>query len=323
MNQLHNTNKTQAKNEEKKDNNNNISQSNNNNNNNNNKNSKQKQKLNDLVASIINQYTTAGADSLTASAPQPQPQPTAGVTELKNSNISIPLVATGQPAVTTTHTANQQQQNLLENLNNLVNSSQPAMLSKALSGLKVTVLGIEQPNTMKNMSPVISSVSSSPSSMSVMSTMSLSSTSDRQPNQSSSSTRPSLLELNKKSAGPVPIILPKQFNTAYINQNSKTVLEKSHKDLQRQTVALNKISNQFQDDLAKSQTLLNKSFNNLRQILNERQNQLQFKLNSLSQTGHDILDQRQVKAAQLKHLAENAIHLNDNETLELKADIKV
>jgi len=92
--------------------------------------------------------------------------------------------------------------------------------------------------------------------------------------------------------------------------------------LQRQTVALNKISNQFQEDLTKSQATLNKSFNLLRQLLNERQNQLQFKLNTLAQTGHDILCQRQAKAAQLKHLAENAIHLNDTETLELKADIK-
>jgi hypothetical protein len=234
---------------------------------------------------------------------------------------------------------NQQQQNLLDNFNNLINLNQPSSLTKALSGLKVTVLGIEQPNTNtlnyetnKTISPIISSVSSSPSSMSVMSSLSMSSSSDKQQQQQqlplqpqlnhATTLRPSLLELNNKKLAQ-PIFQQRQFNTAFVNPNSKIVLEKSSKDLQRQTGTLNKICHQFQEDLIKNQNLLNKTFNNLRQSLNERQNQLQFQLNSLASTGNQMLMQRQNKATELKYLIDNAIHLNENETLELKADIKV
>lgn len=276
------SNKTKI-NDEKKDNNNNIS-----NNDKRNQQSSNKQNLNDLVASIINQYTSADQQTV------PQKQ------EVKlNSNVSIPLI---QPAQT------QQQQNLLQNLNNLVNSSQP--LSKAMSGLKVTVLGIEQPNKYD----AASSVSSSPSSMSVVSSLSSASDSNKQQ-------RPQLLELNKQQQ-PQRVQQQKQFNTNYINPNAKNVLEKSTKDLQRQTVALNKIQHQFQNDLNTSQHLFTKTFNNLKKLIDERQMQLQSKLNQLAQTGNDILAQRQQKANDLKIQTDNAVHLNDNELLELKADIK-
>lgn len=290
----------------KKDNNNNIS--------NNNKRNNNKANLNDLVASIINQYTSATSetDNKPAAIATPAPTPSSTQAEVKPNIVQMQQ----QPQ-------NQQQLDLLENLNNLVNLSMP--LSKALGDLKVKVLSIDQPtryeSSTKTTSPVLSSVTSSPSSMSVVSSMSMSSASTTEKQQPQ--IRPTLLDLNKnKPTSQAVFAQQRQFNKSYVNPNAKNFLEKSTKDLQRQTVALTKITHQYQEDLTTSQNLLNKTFNDLRKLLNERQNQLQAKLNSLAQTGNAMLVQRQSKAAELKYLADNAVHLNDNELLELKADIK-
>lgn len=205
-------------------------------------------------------------------------------------------------------------------MNNLIISSQnPSSLPKSISDLKVTVLGIEErPVTTQ------SSLTSSPSSMSTTSMSPSLSLSNKPP---VNTTEPAKIPLNNQfvntnlnSNHP----LTAHINKAYTNQNNvKNPLDKSQKDLQRQVTVLARIATQFQVELNKSQMNINQTFMQLRTMLDQRQNQLQAGLNNISQNGSQILMQRQQKAAQLKTLADNVAHLNDQDTLELKADIKV
>ena len=212
----------------------------------------------------------------------------------------------------------QNQQALLDNLNRLVLSSNQTSNSSTatINGFKVTVLGVQ--TNKSESSPVISSISSSPSSMSVTSNLSLSSSTNghvAQPLFGSS-----LLDMN---ASTVKKQEKRVFNTAYVNASAKQLLEKHQKDLQRQTTVLNKVSCVFQDDLNKSHAQLQQTFAQIRQLLNERQAQLETQLIAAAQTGSSLLQQRQAKAVELKVLADNALHLTDDEAQELKADIKV
>jgi len=117
--------------------------------------------------------------------------------------------------------------------------------------------------------------------------------------------------------------LNNHLNMSYTNpNNSRASLDKSHKDLQRQSANLAKVASQFQDDLNKAQINCNQAFIFLRSLLDQRQQQLQAQLNSVSRQGNQVLAERQHKASQLRTLLDNAVHLNDEDTLELKADIK-
>ena len=254
-------------------------------NNNNNKTTSNRRNINDLVASLINECTT---------------------------NKPVPSETSSPVSFNT---------NLLENLNSL---AQPTLLTKGLGGLKVTVLGVETMGN-KTFSPTVSSVSSSPSSISTTT----SDTNLVQPVQQQTTDRPTLLELKPKTVNDVQQLNQAQqinsvkiFNKNVNNPNSKIVLEKSQKDLQRQTNILSKISNAFNDDVSKSQIIFEQTFDKLRQLLSERQAQLQSQLNQLAQSASNLIAQRQNKAAELKVMSDNAVHLNDEEALELKADIK-
>jgi hypothetical protein len=228
---------------------------------------------------------------------------------------------------------------LLNNLNRLVASSQNSNSSSAtIGGFKVTVLGVQTTNKVDppaSASSVISSVSSSPSSMSMASSsVSMSSsmnghttvsakqlTNDNRPINNGRSTL--LTNNNHNHLNSLnPSIENRHFNTSYINPNSKQILEKHQKDLQRQTAVLTRISSVFQEDLNKSHTLLNQTFAQIRQLLNDRQAQMETQLISVAQTGSALLQQRQQKAAELRLLVDNGQHLSDEETRELKADIK-
>lgn len=264
--------------------------------------------INDLVASVINQYT--------------------------NSTPSTPLsgsISANMQLLANDDTPQQQQQqeqqnqSLLDNLNRLVISSQTSNASTAtIGGFKVTVLGVQ---TSKNDSPAISSIASSPSSMSVTSNLSISSSSmnghslNKQP-MITTNGRSSLLDMPAQINASSSSSVKRVFNTAYVNPNARQLLEKHQKDLQRQTTVLNRVANVFQDDLNRSQQTLNQTFAQLRQLLNDRQAQLETQLIVAAQTGSNLLQQRQSKAAELKIMADNAQHLSDVEAQELKADIK-
>ena len=129
---------------------------------------------------------------------------------------------------------------------------------------------------------------------------------------------------NSNNSGNLPQHpLNSHINRSYINpNNTKNVLDKFQKDLQRQSQQLARISSQFHDELNKSQLNMNQTFMLLRNMLDQRQAQLQANLAEVSRNAAQTLNQRQHKANQLKVLAENVVHLNDSDTLELKADIK-
>ncbi len=102
--------------------------------------------INDLVSSIINQsISTTGASTPTVQQ-QPSVQPTSLGAQIE------------------------QQQSILNNLNNLIIGGKPTQ--SKIGGLKVTVIGIEQPKDITVKAPVNNqpSLTSSPSSMSSTST---------------------------------------------------------------------------------------------------------------------------------------------------------
>jgi len=289
-------NKPNKTNTNKKSNKNNANKSKNTENTTSNNNSD----VNDLVSSIINQ---------SINTPLPTSQSTA------NKIIATKIC---EESAISLNSQVHSQQNILNNLNNLIISSQSTNSSKAISGLNVKVIGIEQSNGNKQMTTTNqSSLTSSPSSMSATSTSS-NFDNNKQGIQSNNN------QFNK-------IQLNNQFfqnNNQNINMNftnpnnTKNVLEKSQKDLLRQTTVLTRTAAQFQEELNKSQFNCNQQFMILRNLLDQRQNQLQANLNTVAHNATQLLMQRQHKAAQLKSLADNAIHLNDNDTLEFKADIK-
>lgn len=274
-------------------------------NNNNNKPSRSntnKVNLNDLVASVINQYTS--------------------------STPSTPLSSSLSPNSSAQVQQQQQepQQILLDTLNRLntdTANTTTSLLSLPLAdnqtttinGYKVTILGVQTNNSA---STVVESKSQQSSSTSSPSSMSCTSSTN-----STTNSRPSLLELNSNNSNSLlRIPAARKFNTSYVNPNSKQILEKHQKDLQRQTAQLNKLTLSYQDELSKSHILLDQTFNQLRQVLNERQAQLEKQLAQVGQYGNRLLQERQHKAADLRIMSDNSQHLNDQELMELKADMK-
>ena len=250
-----------------------------------------KNNINDLVSSIINQYT-----AVTAESKEP---------------IAKPVVAAKLNGDNPLHS---HQQNLLNSLNNLIISSNSGNASKSIGGLKVTVIGIEQPGKQVELQQQqqASSVGASPASASPSSSGSVLSSSSSLIKQA-----PQLLQR------PQPALNIPNIDLAYVNpNNSKSSMDKFQKDLHRQTTVLAKISAQLHEELHKSQLNCNQTFERLRHLLNERQSQVQAEFGLMARNASQMLSSRQNKAVQLKLLADNAVHLNDNDTLELKADIK-
>lgn len=246
--------------------------------------------INDLVSLIINQsITTTGSTT-----PQP-PQPAASV----------------QP--TSLNAQIEQQQSILNNLNNLIIGNQ-----SKIGGPKVTVLGIEQPKeTAVKVTNIQTSVTSSPSLTSSTSTF------DKDNKQSNSSKQKVPQNVNSTNSNLPQHPLSSHINRSYTNpNNTKNVLGNFQKDLQRQSQQLTRTSSQFQEELSKSQMNIDQTFMLLRSMLDQRQAQLQTELASVARNAVQTLNQRQQRASQLKVLGDNVVHLNDQDTMELKADMK-
>jgi hypothetical protein len=148
------------------------------------------------------------------------------------------------------------------------------------------------------------------------------------------SARPSLLELKKQPNGPLvvnaavkppPPPLPQRtFNKAYVNPNARQAgIDKHQRDLQRQHVQLGKLQASFQEEIARGHATLGQAFAQLARLLAEKQAEAERALAVAGQTGLRLLAERQAKVTDLKHLADNVLHLSDHEIVELKADIKV
>jgi uncharacterized protein (DUF342 family) len=63
------------------------------------------------------------------------------------------------------------------------------------------------------------------------------------------------------------------------------VLEKSHKDLQRQIVSLSKLTINFDEEIDKTQSIISDLFGKLRNLLNEREIQLKNELERIKTQG--------------------------------------
>lgn len=108
-----------------------------------------------------------------------------------------------------------------------------------------------------------------------------------------------------------------------MNANAKAILEEKHqRDLQRQTVQLAKIVASFNDQLAKSRAHVQQTFAQLRSVLAERESHVERQLAQAGAQGVALLKDRQFRAADLRLMADNVQHLNDQEALELRQDIK-
>lgn len=278
-------------------------QQNNNNNNSNNSSttttkSNKTFNINDLVASVINQYTSSNPPSspLTTAGTILTPTPTILIDTNHNPTPTTATTTTTTTAITLPTGNGEQTTNI--------------------AGYKVTLFNSTNGGTSTN-----ASTQSSPSSVSVLSTASTNCSSLNGP----VGNRPSLLDLNDKQTQQQQqqLHIPhRTFNTAYVNPNARAVLEKHLKDLQRQTVQLNKISVSFNEEHVRSKLHLKQTFQQLRNLIDEREALLEKQLATSVQTGLHLLKERQFKAADLKLQADNAQHLNEQELLELKANIK-
>lgn len=109
---------------------------------------------------------------------------------------------------------------------------------------------------------------------------------------------------------------------AVININAKKILEKSHKDLQRQIVSLSKLTINFDEEIDKTQNIITDLFGKLRNLINEREIQLKNELERLKTQGNELFINRQKKANEFKIASDNADRLSDAQVQELKANIK-
>lgn len=99
-------------------------------------------------------------------------------------------------------------------------------------------------------------------------------------------------------------------------------LEKSIKDLQRQTVSLERLSLVLDHETERSYKSIKTVFDEMRAHLNTREKQLMAEMNLVKQQAYDVFKMRQEKAAMLKVQIERAEKLSESELAELRADVK-
>ncbi|KAM7307507.1 spermatogenesis-associated serine-rich protein 2 [Ixodes scapularis] len=102
----------------------------------------------------------------------------------------------------------------------------------------------------------------------------------------------------------------------------KTCLEKSLKDLSRQTVALQRVQVLLEDELHKAERAIKAAFAEVQKLLNDRQAQLEAEMEKVKTDARAMLQRRQKLAAELKARSEMASTLPDYELMELRDDIK-
>lgn len=102
----------------------------------------------------------------------------------------------------------------------------------------------------------------------------------------------------------------------------KTCLEKSLKDLSRQTVALQRVQVLLEDELRKAEKALRCAFVEIQNLLSDRQAHLEEEMDKMKTDARDMLQRRQKLAADLKARSENASTLSESDLAELRDDIK-
>lgn len=99
-------------------------------------------------------------------------------------------------------------------------------------------------------------------------------------------------------------------------------LERSAKDLHRQTVSLERLCLIFNEEVERSSKRIKSVFDDVRNCLNAREAFLLGEVNSLKGAGAETFDMRQGLAHDLKVKIDRAERMNESELAELRLDIK-
>lgn len=99
-------------------------------------------------------------------------------------------------------------------------------------------------------------------------------------------------------------------------------LEKSIKDLQRQTTSLERLRLVLEHETDRSYKSIKSVFEEMRTHLNVREKQLIAEMDVVKQQAYEVFKMRQEKAALLKVQIERAEKLSESELIELRADVK-
>ncbi|XP_052812708.1 spermatogenesis-associated serine-rich protein 2-like isoform X2 [Mya arenaria] len=99
-------------------------------------------------------------------------------------------------------------------------------------------------------------------------------------------------------------------------------LEKSGKDLQRQTISLERLRLLFNEEVDRSYKRIKTVFDEIRLCLAQREDQMMSEMNTVRDTGRDTFILRQGMAADLKVKIDRAERMNEAELTDLRAEIK-
>ncbi|XP_029649188.1 spermatogenesis-associated serine-rich protein 2 isoform X2 [Octopus sinensis] len=102
----------------------------------------------------------------------------------------------------------------------------------------------------------------------------------------------------------------------------KTGLEKSIKDLNRQTVSLDRLQLVLNEEVKKAYKRISTVFEEMYSCLKERESQMIQELDKVNLDAEDIIKQRKQKAADLKVQIDRAQQMKDSEVAELRSQIK-
>ncbi|KAK3611198.1 hypothetical protein CHS0354_009450 [Potamilus streckersoni] len=99
-------------------------------------------------------------------------------------------------------------------------------------------------------------------------------------------------------------------------------LEKSVKDLHRQTVSLERLKLLLNSETDKAAKRIKFVFDELRNSLNNRENQLNAEMEEVRRTAGEIFQMRQKLAAELKMKTDRSEQMNEQQLADLRAEIK-
>ena len=332
-------------------------QSKSNNNNNNKKaptsaapSSQNKNKINDLVASVLNQFTSSHSASTLADSAATKSPATAAKTDaylagtntktaLATSKNQEKLEVSNKPFVD------------ISNLKNKLLSSQTLF-----GGVKIKVLEIET-NSVSTSGSTSSSTSNNgdisnnntdtgidtdtdvdtivQSRSFVNSNVRILSTTPIIPPPQPPSSSVAVVEKSIPSATNIISITPTpreavqhKVDTTNMNLffNNKTpifALEKQQTALVKQANQINNIAFLLEEERHKSHYLIIQTFNQIRQLLNERQVQIENQLTSAAKLGSELLARRQNVAVELKKRLDDSSAASNESIDTLKSDIEV
>ncbi|XP_076351081.1 uncharacterized protein LOC143247247 isoform X2 [Tachypleus tridentatus] len=110
--------------------------------------------------------------------------------------------------------------------------------------------------------------------------------------------------------------------TSSNSSHGRRGLEKSIKDLSRQTVALQRVQNLLEEEITKSYKRIKNAVQEVQNQLAERQAELILEMEKVKKDAKELLTQRQEMATVLKNRADHAEMISEVEWNELRADIK-